>query len=221
MTGWAYFTSVLLLCSVSAAFGQSAGPRLNADAVDRVANDFQIPANQIERRIEPVRPRRGNAFLAEDAQVMPAIRHTLTIDKRALGSPVLSYLDRDGRVVRQESTATVADPRRMTLDVQTLGTKNSGRRIVARGTGMDKRTLDSIWSVIARRIPVESIDEFELINVIFDFGDGEPPRPALIFHIWGPDNPLGMPEDLPESAKNRIRIIYDIERGEISADNLL
>lgn len=198
------------------------------DAVDfterakaRAARTLALSPGDMERRIEPISPRRGIAFIEQAPEVRPAIRHDLVIGDRRTDVPVTAFLARDGGLLRLESVATIDDPRRMSVAVQEQGTRDSGRRIVEMRAIADRQTLAEAWDLIERQIPMKEIDEFEILSVLFDFGDEGPPRPALIFHIWGPENPLGMPEDLPELAKNRIRIIYDIERGEISADNLL
>ncbi|OED37787.1 hypothetical protein AB833_22430 [Chromatiales bacterium (ex Bugula neritina AB1)] len=199
---------------------------IKPQVLERTARSLNLEITDLEVQLPYRKPRRAIAFLPSSLRDYPSTRHSLVISspsgsRRTHSIEAVSYLDKNGAVLRQESVETIDDAFRMPASTQEKGTRQSGRSIAGEAGPVAADTLKQAWASIANRVSISDIREFELAHVLFDFGDEQAARPVLIFYIWGPDNPLGMPDELPGVLKNRIRIIYDISRKEISADNLL
>jgi len=148
------------------------------------------------------------------------IQHELVLQKQQPPLMVKSFFSEKGHFVAMESVNKIPDPRRMQTEYIEKGMKNINNRIIERKELDNKVLLDELWKVIARRIDLKQIQEFNIHHVEYEFDDGAR-HPVFIVNIWGPDNPLNMPEGLPAVLKNRIRIIYDYQNKTLFADNLL
>jgi hypothetical protein len=175
---------------------------------------FQIPflrAARGERQLfaasRDIVVRRGNARKAA-AQPAP----------RSLRSE--TFFTEEGDFFGAQSEQTINDPRRMGVETVERGMSNSKQAITSAAKLPDDFDYDGFWQAVADRVGLEGVKEFSLYAVQYDFGDGRP-QPVLILNLWGPENPLGMPDELPDFLKNRIRLIYDLRQHTWAADNLL
>ncbi len=125
----------------------------------------------------------------------------------------------DGYFLRAESLTTMDDPRRMSVEIVEKLMRSSSESI----TGIPKKEFNfsSFWNRICSQYLMNSAKEFNLSLVEYKIRD-ETPRPFLILNVWGMENPLVIRHPgLSEIAKNRIRILYDLEKDELGADNTL
>ncbi|MFQ6552537.1 hypothetical protein AAD018_009365 [Aestuariibius insulae] len=136
-----YLLLTLLLLLAVAARAQDDAVGLTERAETRAARILALNRNDMEGRIKPISPRRGIAFIEQAPEVRPAILHDLVLGERRTDVPVTAFLARDGGLLRLESVATIEDPRRMSVDVQEQGTRDSGRRIVEMNAITDRQSL--------------------------------------------------------------------------------
>jgi hypothetical protein len=147
-----------------------------------------------------------------------AVLHAITADPRQKPLTMYSLFSDSGTFIGAQSPSTTPDPRRMTVEVIETGLTRRGITVTAPISPREP-DLTAVWSTIAHRLRLDEIREFNLYYV--DYVVRGTRRPAMIVNIWGPDNPLGMPDELPGVLKNRIRFIYYLDDGTWAADNLL
>lgn len=168
--------------------------------------------------VERARPRFTIPFVRAGDAERVAIVHEITAVEGKPSIAMRSLFSDTGAFLGAQSLATTPDPRRMSIDVLETGLTRMGVTVALPSTPHET-DLDAIWRAVARRVPLDEIREFDLYRV--DYTERGTRRPAVIVNVWGPANPLDMPDELPEVLKNRIRFIYFLDDGTWEADNLL
>ncbi len=125
----------------------------------------------------------------------------------------------DGYFLRAESLTTMDDPRRMSVEI--IEKLMRSRSVSITGNPKKEFNFSSFWNRICSRYPMNRAKEFNLSLVEYKFRD-ETPKPFLILNVWGMGNVLGIRHPgISEIAKNRIRILYNLEKDKLRADNTL
>ena len=130
-----------------------------------------------------------------------------------------SFFSIDGHFLGSESIEKINDTRRMPVDIVEKGMIGIKDSILQISVTSDNFNYEKMWEVVGKIVTLEQIKEFNLFYVNYRYNGKI--KPTIILNIWGPDNPLGMPDELPAILKNRIRIIYDPNDNSWMADNLL
>jgi hypothetical protein len=213
-----FWVPALLIAFTAASCPEPSGKQ--APAVQRsIARMLALESVRAEA-IRPRQPRRELPFVARASTPPLAVEHVQTVPGRTSPLPSRSFFTPEGKFLGAESLAVIDDPRRMTRAVVEEGMRNGKERIVAAAELSDRSALDALWQAVAKRIDVGEIEEYDLRYVEYELSDRSRRR-MFVLNVWGPQNPLGMPEELPEVLKNRIRILYDVELKTLAADNLL
>lgn len=168
--------------------------------------------------VERARPRFTIPFVRAEAAERTAVLHELVVDARQEPIVMRSLFSDTGAFLGAQSESTIVDPRRMRVDVLETGLTRMGVTVAAPSTPHEP-DLDAVWRAVAQRVALDEIREFNLYRV--DYVVRGTRRPAVIVNIWGPRNPLGMRDELPDVVKDRIRFIYFLDDGTWAADNLL
>jgi len=168
--------------------------------------------------VDRARPRFTIPFLRPAQTERIAVLHEISADARQSPIAMSSLFSATGAFIGAQSLTTMPDPRRMTVDVLETGLTRMGVALTLPLTPQEP-DLEAVWKAIAQRVPLDEIREFNLYRV--DYVLRGVRRPAVIVNIWGPRNPLGMRDELPEVVTNRIRFIYYLDDGTWAADNLL
>lgn len=168
--------------------------------------------------VDRARPRFTIPFVRPAETERIAVLHEISADARQQPIAMRSLFSETGSFIGAQSLTTMPDPRRMTVDVLETGLTRMGVALTLPLTAQEP-DLDAVWKAIAQRVPLDEIREFNLYRV--DYVVRGVRRPAVIVNIWGPRNPLGMRDELPDVVKNRIRFIYYLDDGTWAADNLL
>lgn len=207
------------VCVAGPAFSQQKQVELKQSTRANIAELLQI--EQAHLNVQATRLlREPVAYLKQPQSELYSVSYPLSLPSRPEPMASRALFNNDGRLLAVESVGTIDDPRRMSAATVERGMRNSNQKITAFEPLDNRLAVDRLWERVGKRLETADITEFNLNSVMYDFGDNEP-RPALILRIWGPGNPLDMPDDLPEVLKNRIRYIYDIRNDELYADNLL
>lgn len=217
--------AALIVTSPSAAFAQpterpvlqqtpliqSGEPRLR---IERFLDGTSV--RSVIRR----RPSYTVPFRRDLSSVATAVMHDAAPYGLRPRQSMRSFFTRDGRFLGGESAARIEDPRRLPPSVVQQGMSETGSRIVGAARLPQDFDIREVWEVIGTIVPLGEIDEFNLYPVDYELPSGET-VPVVIVNIWGPKNPLGMPDDLPDVLKDRIRVIYYVNQKTWEADNLL
>jgi|GEM_PF-7108683 len=165
-------------------------------------------------------PRHRVPFLKTPAVTPVAVQHAIGVGPGKTELRMESFFDAEGRFLGAQSLNQIDDPRRRSVEDVEEVMRTTGEIVVGRPAPTTKLDLSKIWRAVGQRVDLTQIEEFDLSFVVYRFHDGGE-RPAVILDIWGPDNPLGMPEELPDLLKDRIRIVYDLKNETYQADNVL
>jgi hypothetical protein len=131
-----------------------------------------------------------------------------------------SYFDSNGSFLGTESVGKIVDPRRMQVNIVEQGMTGTHQAIVGLTASPANFDYEKMWQTVSKIVSLEQIREFNLYFVNYRLEDNTV-KPMVIINIWGPANPLHMPDALPEVLKNRIRIIYNPVDSDWMADNFL
>jgi len=213
---WAFLLFVL----IPSAFAQRTEPRPSLPTgeagvrVERFLEGATITA--VTRR----KPRYAVPFRRDLSRTATTVIHDATRSGLPEARRVRSFFASDGRFMGAESVARIRDPRRLPPDLVEQAISEIGNRIAGPARLPDGFDIREVWAVVGTIVPLEEIKEFSLYPVEYETPGGAT-VPVVIVNIWGPQNPLRMPDDLPDVLKNRIRIIYDVNKKTWEADNLL
>lgn len=169
---------------------------------------------------EPMTPRFEIPFRPELRRPLRAVLHTYREQRVVPALSAVSFFDNAGRFIGSQSETQITDPMRVTPEQSVRLMRGIGQSIAGVAELPDDFDLSAVWQVIGKRVPLEDIREFSLYAVRYAADDGTERR-AVIVKIWGPRNPLGMPDQFTEVHKNRIRFIYYLDDGTWEADNFL
>lgn len=64
-----------------------------------------------------------------------------------------------------------------------------------------------------------SCGEFQIYHIVANSEKAQKDG-VIIINIWGIDNPLNLPDDLPEGRRNRVRATFDIKGKYLYSDNI-
>lgn len=160
-------------------------------------------------------------FVKEAPRQYLRVAHQLkTGNKKDTAISSVSFFAADGSFLGSESISKITDPRRMQLDFVEKGMQGIKHSVLGFVSSPENFDYQKMWQVIDKVAPVKQIKEFSLYFVNYRFEDNSV-KPVVILNIWGPDNPLGMPDSFPTILKNRIRIIYNPADNTWMADNFL
>lgn len=207
---------VLVTCSTACGPAHGPAPDPRAAAAERL---LHLPSVE-PGAFAPAQPRDELPMIGRPKEPPLALPVELPLPGRPAPMPARAFFTADGRLLGVESTQTIDDPRRLQRADAERGLQNAHQRIVGEAPVDDPAVLDALWKAVGARIDLSTVREFHLNAVQYGFDDGSV-RPALVLYVWGPENPLAMPDELPEVLKDRIRFVYDVSTGELSADNLL
>lgn len=134
---------------------------------------------------------------------------------------LLLYFSKEGHLVRGESVTKLSeDPWRLSLeDIEKQ--MISGTKGIASTLDLPKDfDFFVYWSKIAETLNMEEATEFNFTFVNYQFYN-DAIKPVMILNVWGINNPLILPEEFPEKAKNRMRAFFDLKGQLLAGDNML
>ena len=166
------------------------------------------------------KPRYAVPFRRDLSRTATTVIHDASRSGLPEARRVRSFFAHDGRFMGAESVARIRDPRRLPPDLVEQAIGEVGNRITGPARLPDGFDIREVWEVVGTIVRLDEIREFNLYPVDYETPAGAT-VPVVIVNIWGPTNPLRMPDDLPDVLKNRIRIIYYVNRKTWEADNLL
>lgn len=154
-----------------------------------------------------------------------AVSHDLIVHDPETGAalerfPATVFFSESGRFLRVESEAKIDDPRRMAPETVEEGMRGGETTILGAADAGEDFDLVAFWNAVCRELQMAEATEFNLTAVLIQEG-GADPESVIIVNAWGMDNPLDMPEGLPDVLKNRIRAGFDLEGNLLWMDNLL
>ncbi len=211
----------LLLAAVVAALSFKDRSMLwrSEQAKQNVATFMSITAKQVDAGRQAELEAGALPFVAVSTTAIE-VTHALALPELRAPLELRSYFSLEGNFVALESAAKVSDPFRMKSGMIEELMRGRNTLIVSRAELTDHVVLDEFWAAVAAFLDVNEIQECSVSYVAYQFADGSQ-RPVFIANLWGPENRLGMPDELSRVLKNRIRIIYDPMNRDIAADNTL
>ena len=222
------------LCWVVAILYVVLGPPSFAQQIDRPVLPRTIliepgePRLRVERFLEGAtvrgvvrrKPSYTVPFRRDLSPISTAVIHGAAPYGLSARQSVRSFFARDGRFLGSESVARIRDPRRLPPVLVQQAISDTGNRIVGPVRLPQGFDIREVWKVVGTVVRLDEIREFNLYPVDYALPGGAT-VPVVIVNIWGPNNPLRMPDHLPDVLKNRIRITYYINKKTWEADNLL
>ena len=160
-------------------------------------------------------------FVHDLTQQYVRVTHKIqTGSKRDSSLASYSYFTSNGSFLGSESVSKIVDPRRMQINFVEKGMNGIKHSIVDITASPENFDYAKMWQTVSRIVSLDQVKEFNLYFVNYRQEDNSV-KPMVVLNIWGPDNPLHMPDALPAVLKNRIRIIYNPADGLWMADNFL
>ena len=159
-------------------------------------------------------------FLGKPAHKVLMVQHSVAIPGTGKSLEMKVYFSPDGQFLRAESLSVMADARRRDVEALEKSLRKSAEAIVGWPQPDWEFDFPSFWANLCRRYSMEDAREFNLTLVEYRFFKGTQ-KPVLVLNIWGLDNPLGISVPAPPIAKNRVRVLYDLNGKAISSDNIL
>lgn len=201
------------LCGLSFFVGCSGG-----EPSDAVKTNIKRTMHLESVEVKTIVSDYGIPFVKTPGNVL-LVEYKLNLKTNANEIETKTYFTSDGRFLRLESNRKIQDPRRMPRETIERGMSGGSIDVIGTGATQDF-DLSRFVEKMHDRISLQDAKEFDMSLVQAKL-DGGPVQDLIILNVWGVENPLGMPDELPDVLKNRVRIIMDSNGNIVSRDNLL
>jgi len=215
----AYFGVVIILLCLSLASCKEEKNRLN-EQISSVLSQTVVLREQSEVA-EVLSSNTIPLYFSNIAQTEVKYRVTsILILKNNRKIESNSFFSSEGNLVRISSSKKINDPYRLSESDINYANENSFEKVVEVIDVLNPEDIKTVWEHASSLINIEEVEEYNLIHASVGTKSGDTRR-VYILYLWGPKNPLNMPEEFPDELKNRIRMTIDLEIGQVVSDNTL